>query len=378
MTTVKRNLDRQKRYGAAAIGALLLFGGVFAINNASNSDKVCSINPANGDAIAGAIADCPNGSTVRFPANGRYTEGGKIEIRDRQNLTIDGNGSTCTNTADGATTQAVNPVWLILRGRNITLRNMTAVGTFDVPGPRDLSKLQPPRFTEASPGFGIYGADTVRLLGVKAFRVWGDGVTTGPAHYADAGHVGNHDYTHNVLVDRMEVATVSRMCWGPTSGENIVIQSSSCKDAWYGGLDAEADHFAQPLRNHRYLNNTFDGYGNTGIFVPVAGDPGFSRDIEIRGNTFLTGPDKQCSSTIGVGGYADSNPRTFENVTVADNVIRFVAMGVWLDHVTGGVVQNNTMIRVEPPDDYTPHGWCGFDEPVRVTNGTDVVVDFGA
>ncbi len=378
--TWDRYRGRRTRYWLPALAAVVLLGGVVVVNSGRNGpdgpDGVCAIDPGNGEAaISKAIATCPNGSTVRFPVNGAYTTAGRIEVRDRHNLTIDGNGSTFTSSADGTVTQAVNPVWLILRGRDITLKNMTAIGSFDIPGPRDLSKLQPPRFTEAAPGFGIYGADTVKLLDVQALRVWGDGVTTGPAHYADANHVGATDFARNVIVDRMSVETTGRMCWGPTSGENVVIQNSSCVDAWYGGLDAEADGFTQPVKGHKYLNNTFDGYGNFGIFVPVAGEPGYTRDIEIRGNRFLTEPDKECSATITVGGYADTNPRTFENVIVANNEIRFMATAVWLDHVVGGAALDNAMLRLPPPAGYTATGWCGVDEPVRVTNSTDVVVE---
>lgn len=364
--------------GAALVllaGAVVLGRGLF-VDDASPTERACRVDPPDGEAaISRAIGACPNGSTVRFPPNRQYTVGARIEIRDRRDLTIDGNGSAFTNTADGSDTQEVNPVWLVLRGHNITLQNMTAIGSFDVPGPRDLSKLQPPRFTEAAPGFGIYGADTVKLLDVKALRVWGDGVTTGPAHYADPHHVGDADFTKNVVVDRMSVETTGRMCWGPTSGENIVIQNSSCVDAWYGGLDAEADNFLQPVRAQKYLNNTFDGFGNFGIFIPVAGEPGYTRDIEIRGNRFLTEPDKECGATIGIGGYPDTNPRTFEDVVVEGNEIRFVAVGVWLDHVRTGSVTNNTLVRVPPPAAFTPAGWCGSDEPVRVTNSTGVVVE---
>lgn len=339
-------------------------------------EQVCGIAPSDGEAaISAAIAGCPDGSTVRFPPKAEYTQGARIEVRDRRDLTIDGNGSTFFSTADGASTQAVNPVWLILRGHGITLKNMTAIGSFDVPGPRDLTKLRPPRFTEAAPGFGIYGSDDVKLLDVSAIRVWGDGVTTGPAHYADPKHVGDTEFSRNIIIDRMSVQTTSRMCWAPTSGDNIVIKNSTCDDAWYGGLDAEADNFTQPLRGHKYLDNTFRGYGNFGIFVPVAGDPGYSSDIEIRGNRFLTGPDRECSPTIGVGAYPDTNQRTFGNVTVVGNEIPFMSIGVSLDHVEGGAVRNNTLVRLPPPNGYTPKGWCGIDEPVRVTNGSGVVVE---
>lgn len=333
------------------------------------SAPTCNVDPADGEtAIMAAIEGCPDGSTVLFPAGRSYTVGRKIEVKDRRDLTIDGNGSTFTSTADGTTTQAVNGVWVLLRGSNVTLKNMTSVGSFDVPGPRSLAKLTAPRFTEAAMGYGLYGVDGARLVDVKALRVWGDGVTTGPDTYVDGSTA---DYTRNVHIERMHVETTGRHCWAPTSGENITIQDSVCKDAWYGGLDAELDDVAQPLRGHRYLRNTFDGYFMFGAIVPVIGNNGTTADIEIRGNRFLTPADNVCNPIIQVGAYPDTNPNVADNVVVADNDI-VVTQGVTiiLDHVRGGSITGNT-INLE---DTAGCNWPNPVEPVKVTNSTNVTV----
>lgn len=332
-------------------------------------DATCAIDPADGEvAITAAIGRCRDGSTIVFPPNRSYSIAHRIEVKDRRDLVIDGNGSTFTTTSNGARTKALDPVWLVLRGHNITLRNMTAVGSFDVAGPRSLAKLNLPEYTEAAPGYGLYGVDGAALLDVKALRVWGDGVTTGPDEYVDGS---TPDFTRNVLIDRMHVEKASRMCWGPTSGDNITIEDSVCRDAWYGGLDAEADSVTQPLRNHRYLRNTFDGFGLLGLAVPVIGDPGMTRDIEIRGNRFLTPTDNVCNPIITFGAYPDSNPNVADNVTVADNDIgRSQGTAIVVDHVRGGSITGNR-INLE---DTAGCNWPNPVQPIRVTNSTAVTV----
>lgn len=352
----------------------------------SAANVICDIDPADGEAaITAAVNSCPNGTAdaavlVRFPAGRSYTQHRRIEVRDRRHLVIDGNGSTFTTSSNGAVTKSVDPNWLVLRGFGITLKNMTVRGDFTAyeGQPRSLATISPdPEFTEAQMGIGLYGANTVRIEDVKAFNNWGDGLTTGPAHYADDRHVGSDDYTMNVTVDRMTVETVGRHCWSPNSGENIVIRNGSCADAWYGGIDAEADHLRQPLRGHKYLNNTFQGFGHLGIFIPVAGDPGLFRDYEIRGNKFFGPLDKPCNTVIGVGGYPDSNPATFHNVIVTGNEIEHYGPAIVYDHVDGGSITANILTRAVVPG-WTPEGYCGggaLSVPIRVTNSVNVTED---
>lgn len=338
------------------------------------TDRICAIDPPDGEVgITAAIESCRDGSVVMFPPGRQYTQANRILVKDRRNLVIDGNGSTFTTTFTGRTNQ-INGNWLILRGFDITLRNMTSVGTFAYTGERSLERISPdPDFSEANPSYGLYGVDTVHLIDVKAYGPWGDGVTTGPDEYEDGS---TPDYTRNVFIRRMEVVKTARMCWGPTSGVNIWIEDSSCKDAWYGGLDAELDNPDQPLQGLHVLRNTFDGFNTLGVFVPVAAANVETRDIEIRDNRFLTAGDQPCSAPVHVGGYPDSNPAMFRNVVVEGNSLMYYGSGIVLDHVQGGSAQGNNLTRLYV-EGFTPEGLCGVGsaEPIRVTNSIDVTVE---
>ncbi len=371
----RTTLCRRLTLGALAAALVGILVSVIVDDNETERSSLrrCNIDPADGEvAISAAIESCPDGSIVGFPFGRRYHQANRILVRDRNDLTIDGNGSTFTTSFVGRASK-INGNWLILRGRNIRLMNMTSVGTFTYTGERSLARISPdPNFSEANPNYGLYGVDGVELIDVNGYGAWGDGVTTGPDTYEDGSPP---DYTRNVLIKRMHVEKPARMCWGPTSGINISIEDSSCKDAWYGGVDAEIDNPDQPLQNLRILRNTFDGYNTLGVFVPVAAANAETRDIAIRDNRFLTPPDQKCSAPIHIGGYPDSNPAMFRNVITEGNELKYYSSGVVYDHVDHGTVNGNTLTRLTVAG-FTPEGLCGVGkgDPIRVTNSRDVAV----
>ncbi len=361
-----------------AVGAVLAWTVATDGRGTSPANVICHIDPPDGEAaITAAIAGCADGSTVRFPPDRSYTQAGKIQVTDRRNLVIDGNGSTFTTTARGRNFNGPHGNWVVLRGFNITLRNMTSKGSFTgyVGHPRSLALISPdPDFSEAAPNYGLYGVDTVHLIDVKGFYPWGDGVTTGPDEYVDGS---TPDYTRNVFIKRMQVETTARHCWAPTSGTNIWIEDSSCTDAWYVGLDAEADNLIQPLQSHHYLRNTFSGFNTAGIFVPVAAADGSTRDFEIRDNVFLTSPDNKCAASIHIGGYPDSNPARFHNVVVTGNQIEHYGSAIVYDHVEGGSISGNILTRALVPGS-TAEGYCGVGDAsaaIRITNSANISED---
>lgn len=362
----------------AAVAALAVVLGMWRTEDGGPS-ALCEIAPADGEAaITAALGSCPNGSTIRFPPNMEYHQANRIMVTDRRDLVIDGNGSTFTTNAGKRTENppsGPNGNWMILRGSNVTLRNLTAVGAFDVEPPRDLSRASAhPDVVESNPAFGIYGSDGVRLVDVTARNIWGDGVTLGPDIYVDpAVRTSDASFPRNVTVTRMTVEKAFRHCWGLAAGINVVIEDSTCRDAWYAGIDAEVDTVDQPLVSHRYLRNTFEGFLHFGILVPVAGDN--TRDFEIRGNRFLTGADSVCQGTILLGAYPDSNPRVFTGVVVDDNEILAPALAISFDHVEGGSIRGN---RIQPQERFpgdSPVAACGHDDRIRVTHSSDVEVD---
>jgi hypothetical protein len=337
--------------------------------------NLCAIAPADGEvAIQAAIAGCADGSLVRFPANQQYHQAHKIQVADRHGLVIDLNGSTFTNSTNGTVTQAVDGNFVVLRGTNITIRNGTLIGDFTAyeGQERSLAVLaNDPELTQAAMGVGLYGVVGATVEDLTILNQWTDGVTLGPDGYVDGSDL---DYARDVYIRRINVDTVGRMCFAPTSGINVWIEDSACSDAWYGGIDAEQDAPDQPIIGHHYLRNTFDGYRNFAIAAPAAGVD--TADIEIRGNEALSIPDMECFATIQIGYWPD-NTELYDNVVVDGNVLRHFGSAVFFDNVNGGAITNNQFIRTYPPDVQTsPEIYCGdpFDNPIRITDSVNVTV----
>lgn len=319
------------------------------------------------------INSLPDGSTVRFPSGGCYAQGNRIEVRDRSNMTIDGNGSTFRSSAENTGRREANPNWLVLRGRNVRITDMRIVGNFHLTGKRSQQRVnrastegEAGATSQPNAGVGIYGGDGIHVTDLDIRDVFGDGVLTGVSEYVD-GSVPSQT-PRDVHVERVKVTKAARHCYSPNQVVGFWLENSIGKDCWYGALDAELDEPEQKIQDVHLLHNTFADFNLLGIVIPVAGNGENTRGIEIRGNTFLTYPDQPCNIVIAVGSYP-TNPNTIKNVVVKDNSIKSHGVAIAFDHVRGGRIADN---RVE----YAERG-CErprVPPPVRLTNSSLVTV----
>lgn len=380
----------------------------------SHAASYCDITPSNtAEAIEAAINTCGDGSNVRFPLNASYTLIDTIYVRDRNNMVIDGNGSTFKITTDGQTKPTLGRLdpayinsynggnWILLRGSNITLKNMSAVGSFPLASDgtaRSLAAENKPeyitpnaagriKYSESMSNFGIYGTDGAYLEDLSGRAPWGDTVVTGPDKYVD--NTGNEhgggtavdykgetqktgNYSKNVFVKRVHSEATSRMCYAFTSGYNIWLQDSTCKSGWYAASDQELDASYQPLTGVHILRNTWDGFGVGGILFPVAG-PNI-HDIELRDNVFLTGPDQPCNPSIvaGTTDYYNTNHLTMGNVSVENNTIVAYGTAIVFEAVTNGTIRNNKITTLTGAGCGTANGPAPL---TKTANSTGIVVD---
>ena len=258
-------------------------------------------------------------------------------------MTIEGNGATFRSSAENDGHRLANPNWLILRGRNVRIRNMKIVGNFHLSGERSL-----PRVNEASKGgdagatpnagIGIYGGDGVHVSDIDISDVFGDGVLTGVSEYVDPTMPSQTP--RNVRVQRVDARKTARHCFSPNQVVGFWLEDSTGSDCWYGALDAELDDVRQKLQDVHVINNTFSDFNLFGIIVPVAGDGDSTRDIEVRGNRFLTAPDQPCNPLVEVGIYP-TNPNRFKNVVVEGNSLKAHGAAIAFLHVDGGRIRGN-------------------------------------
>ena len=325
-------------------------------------------------ALSRFINSVPKGFTVRFPEGGCYAQKDRIEVRDKVNLTIDGNGSTFRSTAENTGQSEANPNWLLLRSRNVRITDMKVVGNFHLTGERSQQRVnqistegEAGATSQPNPGIGIYGGDGVHVTRIDIRDVFGDGILTGVSEYVD-GSVAS-ETPHDVHIEHVTVTKAARHCFSPNQVVGFWLEDSTGKDCWYSALDAELDEAEQKLQDVHLLRNTISDFNLAGFFLPVAGVGDNARDIEIRDNVFLTYPDQECNTIIEVGTYP-KNPNTFKNVVVEGNSMKAHGVAIAFDHVRGGKVHNN---RAE----YEERGCQRPRLPplVRVTNSSEVAVD---
>ena len=324
-------------------------------------------------AINAFLATVANGSTVLFPAGACYAQAGRIELRDKTDVTVDGQGATFRSSAENTALKGAVPNWMVLRGRNVRIRNMTVVGNFHLTGERFQQRVnqastegEAGATSQFNAGVAVYGGNGVWVTDMAIQDVFGDGVLTGMSEYVE--NSAPFEHPSNVHVERVTVTKAARHCYSPNQVDGFWLEDSIARDCWYAALDAELDGVDQTLSNLHFLRNTFDGYFMGGILIPVAGDADSTRDIEIRGNTFLTRPDNVCNDVILVGMYP-TNPNMFANVVVEQNTIKTSGLAVHFDHVAGGSIQGNKLEYVEAGCAYP-----NVSPTVKVDNSTNVAV----
>jgi hypothetical protein len=197
----------------------------------------------------------------------------------------------------------------------------------------------------------------------------------------------NWQVARNLVIERVLVENVSRVCLAPVQGINNTFKDSTFRHCWTWGVDAEADadpdgnlHNALPIDGLRLLNNTFEGFNYGSIAAPVGGDADtVVGNIEIRGNRILTTPTIQvCAPSILIGAYYENLRNRFRNVVVEDNVILAFTRAVVLYHVVDGSIRNNEIrfdgLGLAAPDPTLQCSPPPEISPIVVADSTKVVV----
>jgi hypothetical protein len=368
--TVGRGRTGSRTPAAAPPVQAQLPPGVVAVPASIPAD--CSANVQ--QPLTSFIDAQPDGTTIEFPPGGCYAQDDSIMVREKRDLTIDANGSSFQSSAPNSGARIAGN-WLVLRGTNVRLTEMRIVGNFDLGGARSPQRVADatigPLPNQFNMGVGIYGGSGIHISDTTIEHVFGDGVTIAFAQYLDDSLPNPLDTPSDVHIERVQVTTAARHCVSPSQGDGVWLEDSTLTDCWYGGFDGELDDPAQTLRNLHILRNTFDGFFMFGVAVPVAGFAANTEHVEIRDNTFTSGPDNRCNTTIEIGSYP-TNPNTIKDVVVTGNTLGpRSGLGVRFDHVEGGAITGNAgTAYVE--------GGCRRPGPTpfaQLTNSTGVTVD---
>jgi hypothetical protein len=190
-------------------------------------------------ALLAFFAGVPDGSTIVFPANGRYRIEDALILNGRNNLTFEGNGSLFFATTPGYRTRYH---WAFGGGSGITIRNVVVKGANPYAGTGDLAYNGA---YEAQHGFTFNGVNGVLLDHVTVTDVYGDFVYLGKSG----------PWTSNVVIRNSRFERNGRMGFGITAAQDVVIENNTMDQMRRAAFDFEPNAADWGARRITIRNN---------------------------------------------------------------------------------------------------------------------------
>jgi hypothetical protein len=182
----------------------------------------------------------PDGSTIEFPAGGRYRIDGGLRFENRNRLVIDGNGSELLASTPGDRNR--RHLWFI-GGSDLVVREVVVRGANPVAGTGEAA-YQAER--EAQHAFDVSGVSGMLLERVEAYDVWGDFVYIG---------TGVGRWSRRVLVRDSTFERNGRQGISITGGEEIVIERNRIAEVRRSAFDLEPNGPGWGVRDVRIVGN---------------------------------------------------------------------------------------------------------------------------
>ena len=313
----------------------------------------------------------PDGATARFQDNGCYGQDETIELEDRVDLTIDGNGASFKALTRGSPNR---DNWRIEGGRNITLKNLTVCGSNPNAG---ITEKAYDGSVEWQHGFRFAGTNGGTLENVRALDVYGDFVEA--MWDWRAPDVYTAPMARNIVVRNSYFARAGRMGIGLTGVDGFLLQDSYVGDVNMAAVDLELDVDTHLGRNISIVNNVF-GPHRFALFANGGwGSAPNVGNVLIAGNR-MTGPLISCESPVFI---APPAGKYRSDWTIRDNHFLTLSETVTATRVEDVVVANNR-VRFEPWGGCSRYSGVGLQDAhsVTITNnafsGADRVVQVDA
>lgn len=342
----------------AVMGTYLLFfskaAGIHTVPSSIVADCSSDVTAA----LNNWIRSVPDGSVLSFGTNACYRIEGTLLMEDRNNLTLNGNGSTFKATTIG--TGDVNTVknraaWRFLAGSNITINNMVVRGVYDRTGYNATY--------EAQHGFYFGSTQGAVLDSVQIYDVWGDAVTVG--YDWRYGTVIGVPSTRNVMIKNSRIDGTGRMALAVTHGEGVTLQDNYITNVDYHIVDLEPDIGVEPgsgsdadlVKDIHVLRNTI---GRVKLHVVSTYGPNtYSNvgNVTIAGNTMERHGDS-CAAPVNIEGtrhkgLADDSTESALDLAPQDrfptgfvienNRFKTLSRGVWMKKANSLMLRNNTI-----------------------------------
>jgi LPXTG-motif cell wall-anchored protein len=267
------------------------------------------------------LDQAPDGSTIVFPAGAVYRVDGTLVLRNRSDITIEGNGATFRAVERGGTHRAH---WKAYRGSNIVFRNLVIDGANPHAG-RDDRAYQATMMGQH--GIRISGTHGVEIDRVTITDVYADFVYLGLS-----GDEPNATFSEDVWIHDSTFMRNGRQGIALTAARDVIIEDNYFAETRRATLDIEPNGPAWGVQNVHILNNRV----GPGRLLFVAGEGwGPVSDVVIAGNQ-LEG--HVLNASIGA-----INRERRPNVWFVDNTsdVRTNGTTLWFKNIDGLTVTGN-------------------------------------
>jgi hypothetical protein len=273
------------------------------------------------------LAHVADGTIIKFPKNARYRVERTLTLRNRRDLTFEGNGATIFATKRGAFDRSQI---YVKRGFNIVFRDLIVRGVHPSGGTGDEAYVEK---LETQHGFKFLSTFGAELDNVTVTDVYGDFVYLGRD-----GRLKKP--SRNIWIHDSSFARNGRIGIGITDAYNVIIERNRLDDTRRSVIDLEPNSQTWKISKVFILNNRI-GKGRL-LFVASHGQ-GPVDDVVISGN-MLNGHGLSID-VLPPEGYRRSNWIVTDNhsdMVVTSRPIRFFS--------TDGLIVTKNTQRVEGGD----------------------------
>lgn len=253
--------------------------------------------------FAAFVASVPNGSTIELAPGGRYRMERTLQLKNRHDLTFDGNGATIFATTPG---DRVRSHIAVILGSDITFQDLAVKGANPYAG---LAEAGYQADKEAQNGFDILGTQRVSLTRVTVTDTYGDFVYLSKYNglWSNGVHISHSRFdrngrqgitfvaTRNALVEDNTLNNMRRATFdfepGRTDGwgvDNVTIRDNTIGAGRHFFVAAQG---RGPVHNVTIQRNTLSGQALQ-VYV-MDKDGGVRRNWRVLDNTsnlpFTTG-----------------------------------------------------------------------------------------
>lgn len=286
------------------------------------------------------IAGVPDGSIIEFAPGGCYAQDGQLEVNDRRNLTLQGNGASfraVTPRSDGS--RRAN--WAVQGGGNVVLRNMTVYGVYpEGEFDRALASGSWPyeRRMDLQQGYLFGGVQGGGLYDAAAYNTFSDPVLVGWDVRPQIGTACTAP-SRDVEIRRVTGVNSGRTV-AIVSGERITLGDSFFGDIRDNAIDLETDAACSVLREIHVVDNRIGRHRLAAIAHTGSESGANSGLIEIRGNVQERDPTT-CWPSLHLSPVGTTGRRgPYE---IRGNRLRTLTTGILVDRAEGGTIADNTV-----------------------------------